>query len=290
MHTKLRRKGLVAVVILLVAAAGGFVAFRGSGPWGKYVTEEHARRVIVNAFSISSPGYIVDYFNMESANFDIHPRDGIIEIPISPRSAYFRNSFQWHRFTVALRLSSAGTIERPRLEQTLTTDSIAALGDSRRPPKRTSNYLNRLLAQLEDPLVITAVVALRTPQSEEVLDEAWEMWDSRISAVVLGPVGGRGTKLLTWSGGPCGTMGFDCGSAGHLRVNQFQQWVASLNGDDTDALAAFGLSLDSLRSSSMNPLVHGFVVTASPEVIRRLQGDPRVQRVEVTDIGMDWAA
>ncbi|MEQ4716543.1 hypothetical protein [Nonomuraea sp. B19D2] len=287
----LRLKIVTGLVALLVAIAGGIAAFQRFGPWAEYVDSGHARRVLVNAFNVVNPGYTIDYFGIEDGNFDIHPRGGTVTIPISARSSYFKSlNHQWHRFSVKVELSSDMEIEAPSLEATTTGIAIDAVsGDAEDMAARTSEYTRKMLVDMDEPLAVTAVVKLNTPQPEENLARAWSIWDGRIGAVILTHANGR-AKPITWSGGDCGAMGFDCGPAGDLRAHQFQRWVASLREDDADALAAFGLNLQELRDSSVNPLIGGFVVTASPKDIRDLQDDQRVQWIRMTDVALDYSS
>jgi hypothetical protein len=286
----LKLKIAIGLVALLVAVAGGIAAFQRFGPWAEYVDAGRARRVLVNAFNVVNPGYTIDYFGMEDVNFDIHPRGGTVTIPISARSSYFKSlNHQWHRFSVKVELSSDMRIETPSLEATTTGIAIDAVSsDAEDTTASTSEYARRMLADMDEPLAVTAVVKLSIPQPEEDLARAWSIWDSRIGAVIFTHANGR-AKPIAWSGGVCGAMGFDCGLAGDLRAHQFQRWVASLGEDDADALAAFGLNLQALRDGSVNPLISGFVVTASPKDIRDLLNDRRVQWIRVTDLALDYA-
>ncbi|MFG1943435.1 hypothetical protein [Nonomuraea sp. NPDC048826] len=288
--SKNRKYGILfTAVMFFVVAVGGMVIPQVVGPWDGYVDPGRARRVLVNAFALANPGYTVDYFGMEDRNFDIHPQGGVITIPLSARAAYMRSlNHQWHRFSTEVNLSSDMTVQAPSLAETPTTIAIDSFSDAADTTARTSGYARKILAGMDQPVAVTAVVKLRTPQAEEDLVRDLRMWDSRIGAVVLRSDDNR-AQLLTWAGGACGVMGFDCGDAGNLRTRQFQKWVASLTEEDADALAAFDIDLPSLQDSSTDPLVSGFVVTAAPADIRELQDNPKVQWIRLTDIAFDYA-
>ncbi|MFI6450598.1 hypothetical protein ACIBF6_03520 [Streptosporangium amethystogenes] len=275
------RKAIIIAVLLVVGIFFLTIQLDKANPWARYSEESRALRVLVNAFAVANHGYHVDFFGIDDNDFDIHSSSGTISLRISARSPYLKFTPQWNAFPAVIYMNSPASMKTPLLDKTLTVQAIDDIGSTREGHKHVAR---NLLRSLGPSLLATAVVKLNTPMDERGMDM---IWTDRIDAVVLGRGNEENMKPVTWAGGACGAMGFDCDSAGGSRLREFQRWVAVLEDEDRDALKAFGLELNELREYASDGLVQGFVVTAKPDDLQKLIDDSRIQWLRVTDVFVD---
>ncbi|WP_329424380.1 hypothetical protein OG339_28660 [Streptosporangium sp. NBC_01495] len=273
----------IAVIAALLAVGVFFLAIQlgEANQWERYTEEGRAYRVLVNAFAVAHYGYHVDFFGLDGSDFNINSRGGVISLRISARSPYLKFTPQWNAFPVTINVKSPMSIEVPLLDRTLTVQAIDDIGSTRVGDKGASR---NLLQSIRSPLLATVVVKLNIPMNERAVNL---IWADRIDAIVLGGGDVGNAKPITWAGGACGAMGFDCDSVGDSRLREFQRWVATLEDEDEDALKAFELNLHELRKRASDGLVQGLVVTAKPDDLQKLIDDSRIQWLRVTDVFVD---
>ncbi|MER5624569.1 hypothetical protein ABT061_26410 [Streptosporangium sp. NPDC002544] len=218
---------------------------------------------------------------MDDNDFDIRPAGGTFSMVLSARSPYLKSTPQRNGFPVTIKLGSSMSVEEPQLDRTLMVQQIGEIGGQGGGAK---DGTRNLLRSLGPSLLATVVIDLAAPVDEKTVKT---IWTDRIDAVILGSAGGAARSPITWAGGACGAMGFDCGSASDSRLGEFRQWVAGLEEDDNAALRAFGLDLYELRKRADDGLIHGLVVTASPDDLQKVLKDSRVRWMRMADVFID---
>ncbi|MGJ6963167.1 hypothetical protein ACSDR0_14770 [Streptosporangium sp. G11] len=267
----------VAVIVILLPFSG-----RLFGPWKEYSNNDRARLVVVNAFAVSHPGHYVAFEDLRGEDVNVRPDGGSVSVVLSPRSPYMNGTVQGHGYRTGVELLPSGEVDLPRLVDTGATRALDALGEEAETDVESAAAT---LSGIEGPVVVTALVWLARPLSE---DAARKSWRNGFDTVFLGPLDAE-TSPVSWSPSACAWRGIGDCDAEMMRspVRQFQRWVSLLEENDAPSLRQLNLDLQEVRTRAQEGLVHGYLVTGRSEELTKLSKDHNIRQMQIVDVVFD---
>ncbi len=234
--------------------------------------------VLKNALAVANPDYEVDFDFTARGPISV-PEGRAIPVVIEAQGGVLdAPEIRWRD---RILLTSSGDLRIPDMPDWGMTFSLEKIEQA--SGLKTRGTTDALLSGLPSGVMVRAVVGLKKPLREELMEG---IWPSNIDVILLSPEEAFG-KRISWDGKPvgCESRGFKtCGDSLHhpiSPVRQFQRWVGSLRQEDDALLHEFGLDLARLRAVGDRGEVFGFAVTGAPDTVRALFKDPRVARVEI---------
>lgn len=200
---------------------------------------------------------------------------------LSPRSPHVNSTVQGHGFRARLELLPSGELDFPWLLETGATNALDALGEGAQSDVESAAAT---LSGIEGPVVVTALVWLARPLSEDV---ARRSWSNGFDTVFLSPLDAE-TSPVSWSPSACAWRGIGDCDAEMMRspVRQFQRWVSLLEENDAPALKQLKLDLQEVRTRAQEGLVHGYFATGRPEELAKLSKDRGIRQMQIVDVAL----
>ncbi|MGW3367334.1 hypothetical protein ACWDOR_30820 [Streptosporangium canum] len=270
-------------LLLIVASASGAIvlacgvllaAFRDESS----LSDARFLLVLKNALAVANPDYEVNF------DFTAHGPIPVSEgraIPVVIEAQGGVLDAPEIRWRDRILLASSGDLQIPDMPDWGMTFSLEKVEQVSGLEMRGAT--DALLSDLPSSVMVRAVVRLKKPLREELMEG---IWPSNIDVILLSPEEASG-KRISWDGKPvgCESRGFKtCDDSLHhpiSPVHQFRRWVGSLRQEDDALLHEFGLDLARLRTVGDRGEVFGFAVTGAPDTVRALFKDPRVDKVEI---------
>ncbi|MFI6505142.1 hypothetical protein [Nonomuraea typhae] len=238
-------------------------------------------RVVLMGFTVANPDYSPEFTLVGPDACGRDAFDGSLWLGLGPRMA----STWPHEAPMVMtefRQDASGYLNLPQAAPWYMTELLTRIGNPDVKPdnRRTadllkgtnwSNHLVHAVVELKKPLPEEQAAKLYTIQSGEVL--------------LLSP--GNGEKPIGWPfafPGMIGAFNVFTSPRSTSRISEFRRWVSLLREEDSHALKVIGLSLQTLRSTAAEGMVHGFTIINAPDVIQRLAKNPLVRAVEVVEI------